>query len=256
MTNLWTIPYNTDIHFFGGEKGGVGKSTVCRSVLEYHLDRNIDCNAVETDRSNPDVKRCFGNLCNLSIAIFGESIRHEDAANSVLNSGLSRRTLVNMPAQVQHSGFSQWLRNNDIIEIAQDGSVRLVWWHVSDCGFDSLKLFRRSLKEYGTVMPHVFVKNYGMTEDWEPFDKDAELQDLVAKYAVNILEFPKFIGNKTRNSIDSHSLTYGEALTWKEFGPIERQRVRSFLRKAFQAFDASEIFTPVTTARRSVKSPL
>ena len=43
------------IHWGDGEKGGVGKSLVVRTLIQYHLDRNKPFVAVETDRSNPDV---------------------------------------------------------------------------------------------------------------------------------------------------------------------------------------------------------
>lgn len=43
------------IHFVDGEKGGVGKSFVAKTMIQYRLERQLPFVAVETDRSNPDV---------------------------------------------------------------------------------------------------------------------------------------------------------------------------------------------------------
>jgi hypothetical protein len=249
--NLWKR-LNTDLHFFGGSKGGVGKSYVCRTVCQYYLDNDLAFKAFDTDRSNPDLKRCLGHVAPVQLAIFSEGEKYEDTPNAIFNAALKQDTLVNLPAQVDDS-FAQWVANNDIFEIARDCQVRLLQWHVSDCGYDSLKLFVRSLERYGEWMPHIFVKNFGMTEDWEAFETDPELQDLVVQYDVKVIEFSKFVGSKTRNAIDENSLSFGEALTWQGFGPIERQRVRSFLRKASQGFLAAEIF-PMPAASASASA--
>ena len=36
------------IHFIDGEKGGVGKSFVARTMIQYGLDKNLPLAAVET----------------------------------------------------------------------------------------------------------------------------------------------------------------------------------------------------------------
>lgn len=41
-----------DLNLFGGGKGGVGKSMVCRATCQYLLDRSISFNLYESDRLN------------------------------------------------------------------------------------------------------------------------------------------------------------------------------------------------------------
>ncbi|AFY72004.1 hypothetical protein Pse7367_3780 (plasmid) [Thalassoporum mexicanum PCC 7367] len=233
-----------------GEKGGVGKSFTARALVEYHLDRQLTCIAFDMDRSNPDLKRCYESVMPVRLAVFSESSKLEDAANDTFNSATTCRTICNTPAQT-FIPFKIWIEQNDILELAKEASVQLVIWFVSDCGYDSLKLFQRSLHTFGAIIPHVFVKNYGMTEDWEPFEQDETLQQLLIDYQVQVISLPKFVGNRDRNTIDELSLSFGEAREYEGFGAISRQRVKSFLRKCYQEFD--RVLTPPVTDKPSRK---
>ena len=224
-----------------GEKGGTGKSFICRSILQYFLDHQMVCVVYDTDRSNPDVRRCYGRALTVNFGIFGEGERYEDTANAVFNSALQQTTIVNLPAQV-FIPVKTWVEQNDLFEVAQEAGVQFKIWFVSDCGFDSLSLLRKSLDYFKTNAPHVVVKNYGKTEDWAAFEEDTALQQLIGTYNATVIDFPKFVGSVVRNRIDELSLTFGEALTHEKFDLIERQRVKKFLREAYQAFESAGVF--------------
>lgn len=229
-----------DLLLLSGEKGGTGKSFVCRCILQYLLDKDIDCIVFDTDRSNADVKRCYGRALTVNFGIFGEGEKYEDTANAIFNSALQQLTIVNLPAQV-FIPIRAWIEQNDLFEVAQDAGVQFEIWFVSDCGYDSLNLLRRSLDYFKTNARHVIVKNYGKTEDWQAFEQDTALQALISTYNATVLDFPKFIGSVVRNRIDELSLTFGEALDHEKFDLIERQRVKKFLREAYAAFEAAGV---------------
>jgi hypothetical protein len=224
-----------------GEKGGTGKSFVCRAMVQWHLDHKMPCTVFDTDRSNPDIKRCYGRVTDVNLGIFGEGQRYEDTANAVFNAAMNNRTIVNLPAQV-FIPVKTWVEQNDLFEIAQDVGVTFTIWFVSDCGHDSLTLLRKSLDYFKTKAHHVVVKNYGKTDDWQAYEQEASLQELIQTYHATVIDFPKFIGSVVRNRIDELSLTFGEALTHEKFDIIERQRVRKFLREAYAAFDSAGVF--------------
>lgn len=230
-----------EIHLFGGEKGGVGKSFVCRTAIAYHLEKDIEFAAFDSDRSNPDVMRIYGPVTGCQGAVFSEGERYEDTANSVFNAALDKRVLVNLPAQ-SLIPLKGWIEKNELFDLAADSGVEFVSWFVSDCGYDSLKLFGRSLDFFGDQARHVFVANYGMTEDWESLTQDEALMQRLDAPNVSLLAFPKFMGNYDRNQIDALCLTFEAAKGHEDFGPISRQRVKSFLRKAFEQFDEVEVF--------------
>jgi hypothetical protein len=231
-----------DIHLFGGEKGGVGKSFVCRTAIAYHLAKNIDCVPFDTDRSNADVLRIYGETAGCRQAILSEADKFDDAANAIFNTALDgRRVLVNLPAQVMPS-LSLWIASNELFEIADESGVSFVSWFVSDCGLDSLKLFGELLDTFGDRMRHVFVANYGITENWSRLRNDKGLMQRMKAQRVSLVTFPKFIGRSHRDQIDERSLTFAQAEACEDFGEIGRQRVKSFLRKASEQFEAVGVF--------------
>ena len=179
--------------------------------------------------------RLYGEAAECKVGVFSEGERYEDTANAIFNAAINQRTICNLPAQV-YIAVKQWVDRNELFDLATEADVQFYQWFVSDCGSDSLKLFERSLKEFGSNMPHIFVKNMGMTDDWEPFESDTALKQMVNDYSVTVIEFPKFIGNKDRNFIDNHNLTFANAREHPDLGPISRQRVKTFLRKAYEAF--------------------
>ena len=229
-----------DIHFFGGEKGGVGKSFVCRAAIQYLLDREEVFAVFDTDRSNPDVRRIYQET-GCRVAVFSEGEKYEDKANSIYNTALEKRVLVNLPAQV-FIPVKEWFERNELLSIASDDGVKFFYWFVCDGGYDSLKLLGKSLEFFKSDVSHILVKNLGKCDDWEPLENDDYLQSLMAQYEVKVIDFPKFIGNADRNAIDAASLTFGEAREYKQFGSIGRQRVKRFLREAKEVFESAGVF--------------
>lgn len=244
------------LNFFGGEKGGVGKSFCNKTLLTYLIDHEIPFVAFDTDRSNPDVKRCMDSVCTVKLAILSEAVRLEDAAHDIFNTAIEHDVYVNLPAQVVPA-LHRWITNNSLFELAVDCGVKMRLFHISDAGFDSLQLFERSLQLFGGHIPHVLVQNLGMTEDWSPVEKDTDIQKLIVDYDVIVMNLPRFIGNADRNFIDRHSLSFREALEHPDLGPISRQRVKTFLRSAYAEFDRVGLFkTPSdvqTIARKSIR---
>lgn len=240
------------IHFFGGEKGGAGKSFVCRAAIQYHIDRGIPITVFDTDRSNPDVRRIYQEL-GCQVAVFSEGEKYEDTANAIYNAALTKRVLVNLPAQV-FIPVKDWFEKNGLFEIAPGDGVKFFYWFVCDGGYDSLKLLGRSLEYFQARMPHILVKNGGKCDDWESLDKDDSLQAMIAQYGVKVVDFPKFIGNADRNQIDAKSWTFGQARESSEFGSISRNRVKRFLEGAYAAFDRSTVFN-IDSAPLTVPNP-
>jgi hypothetical protein len=90
----------------------------------------------------------------------------------------------------------------------------------------------QSLKEYGSKMRHILVRNWGMCDDWEHLDEDEALQRLIKKYKVKVVDFPK-LAYKERNIIDEKRLSFAHAREYKEFGVLSKQRVVNFLKAAY-----------------------
>lgn len=233
-----------DLNFYGGEKGGVGKSFVCRTAIEYLLNKNLSNFSVfETDRSNDDVRRIYAPVLPVKLAIFSESERFEDAANSIYNVATERRVLCNLPAQV-FPAIRQWFEINQLAQLAPDDGVSFTLWFVTDGGYDSTKLLEKSLQFFGDSVRHILVKNWGRCDDFEALDDDEELQFLLKQHAVTTINFPKCHGSKARNKMDKESLPFSVAVDREKgkFDSINRSRISRFLDEAFSAFETTGAF--------------
>ena len=226
------------IHSVDGEKGGVGKSLVARTMIQFLLDKKSPFAAVETDRSNPDVAGIYKGLCQY--AVFTEDEKQADKADKIFEMALSKQVVVSLPSQV-HRAMKDWIKRNGLIEMGEKHGVVFCKWFVCNGGYDSLKLFNQSLDSYDSRMRHILVRNWGVCDDWEHVDSDDSLKKLIKKYKVKVIDFPK-LSYRERNIIDRQRLTFEEAREYKEFGVLSKQRVVNFLKAAYGAFDSTGMF--------------
>lgn len=223
-----------------GGKGGVGKSTMTRTLLQYCADHSIPVTPMDCDRLNPDVMRIYKAKGCLR-AVFSEGEEYEDAANSLFNEALHGTVIVNMPAQIL-SAVKKWIENNDIFTLAAESNLQIYIFFVSDGGYDSLKILKHSLKYFGGNVQFLLVRNYGKCSEWSHLDSDSDLQALMNQYQVKTSDLPKFNGISTRNLIDELSLTYGAAREAEALGGIGRQRVKTYLKAAYPQIASTGVF--------------
>ena len=234
-----------DIHSCGGEKGGVGKSTVCKVMLQYLLDNRISVVGFDTDRSAKDLKKAYDRPgLDIREAIFSEAAEHENAAKEIFNTALETTVLVNLAAS-SFEPVSSWIRNNELLEISKEEGINFYLWFICDGSVESVGALYRSLQAFGQDISHLVVKNQGRnpSSDWRLIDEDTTLRGLMKKCRVRELVVPKFFGEEEFKIIRDTSLGFREALESKDlgFGPIERQRIRRFLREAYEALESVEI---------------
>ena len=232
-----------DIHLFGGEKGGVGKSFVCRTAIDYHLGNEIDCVPFDSDRTNPDVLKIYQKKAGARGAIFSESKRHADSANANNTTAVDagRRVQVNLPGNSLKS-LVPWMDKSHFADMLEEAGGQFFYWFVCSGGVDSLRMFGESVRAFDERVQHVFVKNFGRCEDWESFERDQDLQKLIKQRGVKVMDFPAFIGNYHRDQVKKLGLSFLEAGDREDFKSVGRQRAKSFLTEAFEAFDSLGVF--------------
>ena len=232
-----------DVHLFMGEKGGVGKSFVCATAIDFHTERGLDCVPFDSDRTNPDIMKTYKEKAGARVAVFSESPRHADSANAIINTAVdeNRRVLVNTSGN-SLTPLLAWMNKSHFVDVMADSGSTFFHWFVCSGGPDSLRMFGESVGRFDERVRHVFVKNFGITEDWEAFDKDKALQKLLKKHKAIVIEFPAFIGNIHRNEIKNLNLSFLEGREREEFGTVGRQRARSFLDAAADAFEQAGVF--------------
>lgn len=225
----------TTIHLVDGEKGGVGKSFVTRTMIQYCLDRSLPFIAVETDRSNPDVNRVYPDVC--SFAVFSEDEKQASKADRIFEMALEKSVIVSLPSQVNRA-VTTWIEENQLLALGSEHGVSFCKWFITNGEFDSVRLFQSSLDYYKGQMAHILVRNLGLCDEWSPMENDELLQKLIKKYEVKVIDFPK-LGHTERYLINQHQLRFDDARENRELSILGRQRIVNFLKAAYAAFDST-----------------
>jgi len=222
------------VHFFDGDKGGVGKSFCCRTFVQYFLDKKIDFTPLEADRYNPDVATRYSDL-PFEFAIFSDDER-QTKADEIVEFARSKPVIISLPSQVGKP-LNLWL--DDAIDTAAKHKIQFVRWFVSSGAYESLELFYMALQEHGSNMPFVLVQNQGVGEEWDTSQVDG-LAGLMTKLKVKSIDFPK-LPLQERNLLDKNNLTLGAVRTSDLFKnlSVSRDRIEKFLRKAYKSFEST-----------------
>ena len=126
------------VHLVGGEKGGVGKSVVARLLSQLFIDRGAGFAALDADQSHGALLRSYTEFTQ------PVDLSRLESADQILDRalGADRRVVVDLPAQ-SHRALRRWIDATDVLTYAREMDVRLVLWHVTDGGFDSVSELKR-----------------------------------------------------------------------------------------------------------------
>lgn len=226
------------INLIDGEKGGVGKSWVARTMIQYFIDKAIPYVSIEADRSNPTVMNIYSDS---KPAFFSENEKFSDVPDSIFDHAIKKTVVVNLPAQA-HRAVSDWIKTKGLLELGKIHNVSFIKWFISDGEDDSIELFIESLEHYKDSIPHVFVKNFGRCDDWAYFVSNELGKKAIAKYKVKVIDFPK-LGDGRRIEINAKKLTFEAASNYDQFTIIGRNQVKTYLRNAYEAFDSTGLFS-------------
>ncbi|PMB21886.1 cobalamin biosynthesis protein CobQ [Fischerella thermalis] len=221
----------TTIHLIDGEKGGCGKSFLSRAFIEYCISIGLDTAIVDADISNKDISKIYSGV---ETAFFSDDEKQAQQADKIFDLAFEKSVIVNLPAQV-YTNVTQWIQRNDLIELGKENSITFVKWFVCTGGVDSVNFFLESLEDLGNQMLHVFVRNWGMCDDWKYIDEMPEFIAAKTKYNFTVMDLPKFPFWE-RNQVDRLGATFEDALAHHELGVVSKQRVKNFLKQAYAAF--------------------
>lgn len=223
------------VHLIGGEKGGVGKSVLSRTLAQYFIDKDLRFVGVDADTSHGALLRYYGEFTQ---AVDLETFA---SADQIMDRALAsdRHVLVDLPAQSARL-LRRWMDAGDVISFARETGVRIVFWHVSDGGFDSVSELERVSDTFSSLIDFVVVKNLGRSPDFSQLDESAIMQRLLARGAAQVA-LPA-LDPATMYKIDRLGTSFWAAIHATEgdhcLSPMERRRAERWLSEAYRALGA------------------
>jgi hypothetical protein len=228
-----------NVHLIGGEKGGVGKSVVARLLAQYFIDRELPFLGFDSDRSHGALLRFYQGYASPVVVDRYESL---DAVIEAAVAEPSRRVLVDLAAQT-HEPLARWIDESGLLELAAESGVTLRYWHVMDSGRDSVDLLAKLLDRYGGRLSYVLVLNELRGDDFSIL-ADSGVLERARGLGAKVVPLRRLHDSSMRK-IDASSASFWAASHSGEegaggLGLMERQRVRTWLKTAYQALEAAE----------------
>jgi hypothetical protein len=226
-----------DIHLIGGEKGGVGKSLVARVLAQYLIDKQLPFLGFDTDRSHGALMRFYSGFASPVLVNRYEAL---DAIVEAAAAQPDRRILVDLAAQT-HEPLAKWIEESGVLDLAEEAGLAFYYWHVMDTGKDSVDLLAKLLDRFGNQLHYVLVLNQLRGDDFSILQESGAKERALALGArlVSI----KRLHDGAMQKIDASSSSFWAAKNPADkassgLGMMDRQRVKVWLRAAYQELDA------------------
>ena len=226
------------IHFIGGEKGGVGKSLVARVLAQYLIDHEHPFLGFDTDRSHGALMRFYAGYASPVVVDSYESL---DAIVEAAAADPERCIVVDLAAQTQDA-LTKWMDESGLLELSSELGVTISYWHVMDSGRDSVDLLKKLLDRFGSRLNYVLVQNHIRGDNFDILEASGEKQRALALHArlINI----RRLHEASMIKIDGNSSSFWSATQSSgehELGILERQRVKMWLKHAYSEIDTLHV---------------
>ena len=226
----------SEIHFIGGEKGGVGKSIVARLLAQYFIDREIKWQGFDGDLSHGALMRYYSDFASPL------DLDRLEAMDGLIESTAEledARVLVDLAAQSEQR-LHAWIEEAAIAELCSELGIGLVFWHVMDDGKDSVTLLQRLLSRYGDSVRYVIVQNALRGDNFDLFEQ-SEAHAAARELGTPVMSL-RALHHPIMKKIDQLDQSFWAASnnpSWadKGLGLMERQRVKVWMRNAYDEFD-------------------
>lgn len=231
----------SNIHFIGGEKGGVGKSLLARVLAQYMIDKQLPFLGFDTDRSHPALMRFYAGYASPVV------VDRYEALDTIVEATVDqpqRRILVDLAAQT-HDPLVRWMDESGVLNLLDEMGSNVYYWHVMDTGKDSVDLLKRLLDRFGSALRYVLVRNHVRGGDFSVLEQSGE-QARAVSLGAQIVSIRK-LHESVIQKIDAGSASFWKAKSAQDaegahgLGLMERQRLKMWLRDVYREIDEVEV---------------
>ena len=224
----------SNLHFIGGEKGGVGKSLVSRILAQYCIDRGLPFIGFDSDKSHGALTRFYTDY---AAPVLVEDFRSLDRIVETAAESPDQRVIVDLAAQT-HQPLVRWLEDSGVLDLCGDLGLTLTYWHVMDAGRDSVDLLRRLLDQFGARLNLVIVLN-ALRGDQFTILAESGQRERAEQLGARVIALGH-LSDATMQKIDARSTSFWAAVNHTEgnLGLLERQRVKVWLNRAYEQIAA------------------
>jgi hypothetical protein len=223
----------SNIHFIGGEKGGVGKSMTSRLLAQYLIDTGVPFIGLDSDQSHRTFSRFYSDFSSPLIIDDYDSL---DQLIILAQENPQNDLIIDLAAQTS-ARLGKWIDESDALSLLQELDCQVYLWHVMDDGADSMNLLNHLLNRYPQdFIKIVVVTNLGRGECFEHFEQSTTYQKAKERDAI-FITLGKLQPQLAARIDFSNTSFWSAANNIDVMNVIERSRVRVWLKNNYAQFD-------------------
>ena len=215
-----------------GDKGGVGKSTFARGLLQLYINKDLRCISYEADHRNPQLERHYKNKYEPLVGYVDVFSRGglDDLLIQIENNKETSIFMLDLPAQ--SGGFLEGhMKELSFFETIKDVELdcRVTMVSVISRVLDSVNVLEKLYDSCEDRVDYIVVKNlfHGDVDKFERYNDSPFRNNMKGKSLTEVIMPDMFY--KPYDFIDVHGLTFNDALTHKDTNIAIKARVRSWL---------------------------
>lgn len=223
----------SNVHFIGGEKGGVGKSMTARLLAQYLIDADTPFIGLDSDQSHGTFSRFYSEFASPLIIDDYDSL---DQLIILTQENPDSDFIVDLAAQTS-ARLGKWIDESDALALLQELGSQVYLWHVMDDGADSVNLLNNLLNRYPQdFLKIVVVTNLGRGECFEHFEQSTTYQKAKDRDAI-FISLAKLQSQLATRIDFSNTSFWAAANNTDVMNIIERSRVRVWLKNNYVQFN-------------------
>ncbi len=227
---------NNTLIIVGADKGGVGKTTVSRTLIDYFAAYNLPLRAFDTEHPKGTLHRFYPEQTEIvNFTEISDQMRVLDSIRST-----DKSTIIDVRAGLLSSTL-QFFQNIGFLEALKRAEVRLVLFHVLGPSISSL----REIADIAPFVPHAkyyMVKNY--INDAAFFNWDQSIYEQYFPKSTNPVEvtIPK-LNEMAFEQVESASISFISFIANKaakrdvDYSFVLRGYVRHWLGNVWAEYD-------------------
>lgn len=223
----------SNVHFIGGEKGGVGKSMTSRLLAQYLIDAGTPFIGFDSDQSHGTFSRFYSEFASPLIVDDYESL---DQLIILAQENPNSDLIIDLAAQTS-TRLGKWIEESDALVLFQELGSQVYLWHVMDDGADSVTLLNNLLNRYPQdFIKIVVVTNQGRGECFEHFEQSTTYQKAKNRNAL-FITIGKLQPQLAARIDFTNTSFWAAANNIDVMNIIERSRVRVWIKNNYLQFD-------------------
>lgn len=215
----------------GADKGGVGKTTIARAMLDYLKDKGIRPSVFDTEPEPGVLRRFYKYAKPVDVGLVRGQMQVFDEVPS------AGYTFVDIKA----GGLSKVLtamRDAGLLKDVHNGKMRMVVFHILGSTEASLREIEATAAVLAEGGEHILVKNHAT--DGQFFEWDAETYKSYFKSSDALLDIPHLDGMAC-DAVDQKGVSFASFIADEANSRMLRGIVGNWLKQVWLQFDKAKL---------------